>query len=85
MQTGGRKNYAYLLKRHVLPVLGNVAIHEITVERIQKLVQSMLDRGYAVQSHQRLSRAPGTGGGVLLEHVAQVAHPCSISSFCIRL
>ena len=50
MQAGGRKNYAYLLKRHILPVLGNRRLSEITFDQIQRLVQGMLDRGYAVQS-----------------------------------
>src|ERR1700733_2548166 len=48
MQAGGRKNYAYLLKRHILPVLGNARLSEITFDHIQHLVQGMLDRGYAV-------------------------------------
>jgi Phage integrase, N-terminal SAM-like domain len=54
MGAGGRKNYSYLLKRHVLPKLGNTRLSEITFDQIQRLVQGMLDRGYAVQSAQHV-------------------------------
>ena len=50
MRAGGRKNYAYLLKRHVLPVLGRMSLAKITFDQIQRLVQELLDAGYAVQS-----------------------------------
>jgi integrase len=50
MGAGGRKNYAYLLRHHVLPVLGQTRLSEITYDQIQQLVQGMLERGYAVQT-----------------------------------
>jgi integrase len=56
MRAGGRKNYCYLLKRHILPKLGGSRLSEITFDQIQRLVQGLLEAGYAVQSarHVRL-------------------------------
>jgi integrase len=51
LKPSGRKNYAYLLYRHVLPVIGAFRLKDITFEMIQDgLIQTMLDAGYAVQT-----------------------------------
>lgn len=45
----GRASYEYSLRCHILPVLGNFRLSEITCEMIQDgIIQNMLDRGYAV-------------------------------------
>ncbi len=51
LKPSGRKNYGYLLQRHVLPVIGDIRLNGITFEMIQDgLMQPMLDAGYAVQT-----------------------------------
>jgi integrase len=46
VKAGGKK----VLKRYVLPEFGSHRLSEITFDMVHKLVQKMLDDGYAVQS-----------------------------------
>jgi integrase len=51
LKLAGRKGYKYLLQRHVMPVVGDCRLSEITFETVQDgIVQKMLDAGYAVQT-----------------------------------
>ena len=51
LKPSGRRNYGYLLRKHVFPVLGHLPLAEITFDTVQNgLVRKMLDAGYAVQT-----------------------------------
>jgi integrase len=60
LKPSGRKNYGYLLERHVLPVIGDRRLEEITFQMIQEgLVGKMLDAGYAVQTVKHVRSVTG--------------------------
>jgi integrase len=50
LRLAGRKDYMYLLNRHVLPELGSLRLSQIKYQTLQARVKSMLDAGYAVQT-----------------------------------
>ena len=50
----GRTGYEFILRRYVVPVIGELRLSEITFEMIQEgVVQKMLDAGYAVSTVKR--------------------------------
>ncbi len=57
----GRRPYEYSLARHILPVIGDVRLSEITFAMIQDgIVQEMLDAGYAVHTAKEARRVANT-------------------------
>ena len=54
MRPGGRNQYAYMLKRHILPELADKRLSDISFDQIQELVQKALAAGYAVQSARHI-------------------------------
>lgn len=49
LKPSGKKHYEYLLSKHVLPILGPVKLRDITVERIQGLL-NVKGRGLSTQT-----------------------------------
>src|SRR5437879_11811480 len=49
LKKSGRVHYDSMLK-HVLPALGNHRLRDVTGAEVQKIVSSMLTRGYSVQT-----------------------------------
>jgi integrase len=44
------RNYAFLLKRHVIPALGHRFIADIRFEDVQSLIREQVEAGYAVET-----------------------------------
>jgi integrase len=50
LRPGAQKIYAFVLRRYVLPRIGNVPLTGVTFDMMQELVAKMLEAGYSVQT-----------------------------------
>jgi integrase len=67
---GGRKCYAYTLRRYLFPELGSSRLSEISYDMVQGLINRMLEAGFAVQTAQNTRKVLG----YVFKHALRTGH-----------
>ncbi len=57
LKNAGKKHYAYILDKHVLPAIGEQRLTEVRSEHIQLLVKAKVEAGYSIQTVKHIRNA----------------------------
>src|SRR5207249_556001 len=57
LKHAGQKHYDYVLRKHVIPALGDHRLRDVSSDEVQALVKMKIEAGYSVQTAVHIRNA----------------------------